>query len=105
MVMPIISSIPNKVQTNLSIDKEKLEEAKEKGVNISLLLDAALERELHVTNKQAFGQAMERQNKTYKDFIDENQLNNKFEEYKYEDVVEEKPKQQNRSFVRSDSGI
>jgi len=54
------SKIANKTHTTLSINRELLAIAKEKGINMSLLLDAALERELNPECKEAYHKAIEK---------------------------------------------
>jgi len=54
------SKIANKTHTTLSINRELLAIAKEKGINISLLLDAALERELNPECQAAYNKALEK---------------------------------------------
>jgi len=58
--MPRISKIPNKKHVNLVANQELIEKAKEKGINLSLLFDAALERELNPECEKAFMQAVTR---------------------------------------------
>ena len=97
--MPKVSPIPNKRAICLSVDNKKVEKCHEQGINISLLLDAALERELNVENKEAFVVAMERQNKSLKDFVAKNGLQGHYNNYKFggtRNVVEEEPKQSNK---------
>ena len=58
--MPKISKIPNKTHTTLSVNRELLSKAKLMNINISLLLDAALERELNPNCKDAYFRALEK---------------------------------------------
>lgn len=58
--MPKTSKIPHKTTTSLTINRELLAKAKEKGINISLLLDAALERELNPSCQEAHMKAISR---------------------------------------------
>lgn len=92
--MPKLSNIPNRVHLNLSANSELVEKAKEKRINISLLLDAALERELNPAPKEAFNKAQELQNRVYKDYLQKTKQLNNFEEFKYKDVAVEKERKQ-----------
>ena len=54
------SVIPNRTTTCISINKDLLAKAKEMGINISLLVDGALERELDPQCKDAYFRALEK---------------------------------------------
>ena len=100
--MPKFSVIPNRTVITLSIDSKKREECKEKGMNISLILDAALERELDPDRKENYEKARENKLTTYKDYIQTTKQEEQLDNF-IENVVEKKPEQKNRSFVRSDT--
>jgi post-segregation antitoxin (ccd killing protein) len=106
--MPPISTIPNKTSITLSIDAQKRDFCKENGINISLLLDAALERETNPKAEKHFAKAIKRQNHRLREFIKEHGLQNNYQDYLYggaADVVEEEPQQANKSAVGSFAGI
>lgn len=73
----------DRVTTSLTIDKDLLIRAKEKGINISMILNSALSRELNVTDEEAFKRALELNNKSFQNFIERFDLQNKYEEFKY----------------------
>jgi len=88
------TKIPNRTATCLSINRELLAKAKEQGLNISIVLDAALEKELNSYSQEAFMRAMERQNDGFKKFIQDSKLEDTYESWKYgkgvkADVVQE----------------
>lgn len=102
MFMPKSSSIPNKRPITLTVDAQLAEEAKKKGVNVSLILDAALNKELKTFSQDAFLRAVEKQNEAMKSFIEQEKLQERYDDWKYggnDDVAMEK-KQENprRSF-------
>lgn len=101
--MPKFSQIPNKVAICLSIDAVKRDFCKEKNINISLLLDAALERETNPNCKKAFENAIQKQNKNLKEFIATTGLQGNYDDYRYggeADVVEKKPQLENKQITR-----
>jgi post-segregation antitoxin (ccd killing protein) len=108
-IMPKRSPIPNKGTIFLSVDMKKKEKAFEQGINISLLLDAALERELDCESKEAFQVAMERQNKNMKDFIATTGLQGHYDNYKFsggnKNVVAEESKSKNQQTFGVFEGI
>lgn len=93
LLMPKTSPIPHKRQICLSVNAELVKVAQEKGINISLLLDGALERELNPTSKEAYLNAIKFKNKLYKEYLDTRGLERDFDEKVYgenKNVVEEK---------------
>ena len=54
------SVIPNRKTTSVVINEELLKKAKAKGLNISLILDAALERELNSPASQNYLKSLEK---------------------------------------------
>jgi len=106
--MPVTSPIKNKVSTCVSIDAEKLKEAKERGMNVSLFLDEALTREFHPDSDKAFNKAVATQKILFDKFIQVTNQQDSFDEFKYggkHDVVEKKPEQENRQSQRDIAGI
>jgi len=81
MIMSKTSVIPNKTTTSLSINRELLKKAKEQGVNISLILDAALEKELNIFSQEEYLKAVERKSENLKKFLDKKGLNDEY--YKF----------------------
>ncbi len=97
--MPKFSQIANKVSTCVSIDREKLIEAKKRGLNISAFLDEALSREFNPDEEKHFNKAITHQNKTFRDYIEKTDQQNSFDQYKFgdpENVLEER-EQENKS--------
>lgn len=76
--------ISNRTVTCVSIDSEKLKMAKERHLNISLLLDGALSRELLMENKEAYQEAIEKQNKFLNSYITHKGYEHDLDKYKYE---------------------
>ena len=102
--MPNRSPISNKRQICLVIDAEKAEWCKKNNVNISLLLDAALERETNPAAHEAFAQAQARQNQKLKEFIEDKGIAKAYDDYRYggdTDVVEKEPQRETKSSVGS----
>ena len=99
-IMPCISTIPNKTSITLSIDAVKRDFCKEKRINISLLLDAALERETNPEAEEGFNEGLKRQNKNLRDFMEKTGATEGYYDYiagGNADVVEKTPKQTNQS--------
>ena len=88
------SKIPNRTPITLSINRELKEKAQAQSLNISLILDAAMEKELNSYSQEAFMRAMERQNDGFKKFIQDSKLEDTYDHWKYgkgvkADVVQE----------------
>ena len=110
--MGICSKIANRTVTSLSIDKEKLKLAKQKGINIGLLLDEALTRALNPKSQEAYQQAIEKQNSFLRCYVEDRGLQQDLDKYKYGDeedsnVLEEKerPARKDREDKGSVRGI
>ena len=107
--MPKVSDIPNRIHLNLTANAELVRKAKDMGINMSLLFDAALEREINPAPKEAFNKAQELQNRVYKDYIADAHKLKDFEDWKWENkqknVVEKKTKQEDKQAPRSFTGI
>lgn len=107
MFMSKTSAIPNKRPITLTVDKHLAAEAKKKGVNISLVLDAALNKELNSFSNDAFLRAVEKQNEVMKKFLKEAKLEERYDDWKYggaKDVAVEKKQENTRRSFRQTIG-
>jgi len=102
--MPKTTSIPNKRPITLTANRELVDKAKKMGFNISLILDAALEREVNPEAKEAFDRAIKFKNELMLSYLRKMKLEKQFEDFSYgddENVVEEKTKKDdNRREIR-----
>ena len=98
--MPKFSLIPNKTTTCISIDKNKLEKIREKGLNLSQFIDEALTRELNPNAEKHFNKAISNQAEIYKNYVQTTHQEKNFDDFKYggtQNVLEE---EEHKSKVR-----
>ena len=83
MFMSKTSPIPNKRPITLSVNDELVKKAQLLGLNISLILDAALEREINPESRDNFIQAIQKKLTSIEGwFENNNSIKNKY----YDDV-------------------
>lgn len=82
--MPRYSLIANKTNITISIDAKKRDLAREKGIQISNLLDEALTRELDPDAEKFYNKAVALQNRSFKNFINNEKLEERFDKFRYD---------------------
>lgn len=75
-----------KERTCITIDGELLIKAKNNKINISAVTEAALLRELDFFEKNAYTKALEKQLTLFKEFTKVNNLQQSWEEWKFESI-------------------
>lgn len=71
----------------ITVDNDVLNKAKEHKVNVSMIAQMALERELELFTHNAYTKALENQVDLFKNFLTDKKLWQDFEEFKYKNVL------------------
>ena len=75
------SPIPNKIPITIVINSELKQKAQELGLNISLILDAALSRELDPDSKEGYVKKIEERMQKLDEFLKEKDLKGAYYDY------------------------
>ena len=89
----------NKARVCITVDNSILAKAKEHKINVSMISQMALERELDLWTRNAYAKALEKQISLHKMFLKSKNLWIEFDEFKFKDVVSEDTNKYGRKVI------